>query len=108
MQEHPEDLEKIEKLKDLIAWQVRTAVRVGFAERVSRRHRVVFCRVAVALAFCVACHTHCHYWPSSRRRRRLTTTVTAFRLSISALLWVVRFLSAMFFVVMIIYLLAVL
>lgn len=28
MQEHPEDLEKIEKLKDLIAWQVRMKFRV--------------------------------------------------------------------------------
>lgn len=28
MQEHPEDLEKIEKLKDLIAWQVRLKLRI--------------------------------------------------------------------------------
>lgn len=30
VQEHPEDLEKIEKLKDLIAWQVRQMLLVGF------------------------------------------------------------------------------
>lgn len=32
MQEHPEDLEKIEKLKDLIAWQVRLKFRMHVPE----------------------------------------------------------------------------
>lgn len=40
MQEHPEDLEKIEKLKDLIAWQVRLKFRMHTDMIVLKYHTV--------------------------------------------------------------------
>lgn len=44
MQEHPEDLEKIEKLKDLIAWQVRPKLVM---HTIVLMHHAVVCKALV-------------------------------------------------------------
>lgn len=49
MQEHPEDFEKIEKLKDLIAWQVRLKFRMHVRMITVKRHAIV-CKASVCLA----------------------------------------------------------
>lgn len=48
MQEHPEDLEKIEKLKDLIAWQVRLKL---IMRTIVLMHHTVVCKVVYLIKY---------------------------------------------------------
>lgn len=49
IQEHPEDLEKIEKLKDLIAWQVRLKFKMH-THMIALQHHRAICKASVCLA----------------------------------------------------------
>lgn len=48
IQEHPEDLEKIEKLKDLIAWQVRLKFKMH-THMIALQHHRAICKALVKI-----------------------------------------------------------